>query len=99
MIAKPPRAGRSPHRRMFAHAPTPRPCGEMTSGIGGCFNGPYQAGRIRYARREKPSWARYEIGSTRTASTGGGVKPADGNTAGAAHRTTAMIGPRLGAPI
>ena len=36
---------------MFDCAPTPRPCGEITSGIGGSCEGLYHAGQIDALRR------------------------------------------------
>jgi len=58
ITAKPPTAGSRPQRRMFSCALTPRPCGEITSGIAGWSVGPYHAGRSTYARRGSPSCAR-----------------------------------------
>src|SRR5438034_5613530 len=57
--AKRPRSGRLPQSSMFWTAPTPRPCGEITSGIGGWRRGPYQRGSTRKASRSAPLWARY----------------------------------------
>ena len=59
MTAKPPCAGRSPHRFAFAFGLTPRPCGEITSGNGGgrCC-GEYCAGTSTIAGRGSPLCAR-----------------------------------------
>jgi hypothetical protein len=66
MTAKGPRAGRLPQKRRLYEPLTPRPCGEMTNGIGGCRFGPYQAGSTRKAFRGRPAFESYESLSTRT---------------------------------
>ena len=47
ITAKGPRAGRLPQKRRLYAPSTPRPCGEITSGIGGWVRSSYQLGSTR----------------------------------------------------
>jgi hypothetical protein len=88
---------REPQRLTLRRPPTPRPCGEITSGSGGCRSGPYHAGKIRYACRSRPSWAMYEIFVTRTAAAVAGGS-AEATPASNAARTKRKGGPHGRAP-
>ncbi len=54
MTANLPTAGREPQNFAFPWPVPLRPCGEMTSGSGGLFFGPYAAGRSTAAARSAP---------------------------------------------
>ena len=58
LTANGPNAGSPPQSLAFACAVPPRPCGETTSGIGGCVLGPYHFGRTSTACRCAPFQAR-----------------------------------------
>src|SRR2546430_4554396 len=90
MRASGPRPGGPPKKRRLNEPLTPRPCGEMTSGIGGWRRGPYHAGRTRYALRTLPVLARYENVSTRTVAAARCGVAAAGPSIVARHTTRQM---------